>query len=35
LATKLLQGEEKQKAVFQDPSFNYQKWKAAQSAPKK
>jgi regulator of RNase E activity RraA len=34
-ATKLLQNEEKQKAVFQDPSFNYQKWKAAQSAPKK
>lgn len=34
-ATKLLAREEKQKAVFQDPKFNYKEWKAAQLLPKK
>jgi 4-hydroxy-4-methyl-2-oxoglutarate aldolase len=34
-ATKLLEGEEKQKAVFQDPKFSYTKWKEAQLQPKK
>ena len=34
-ATKLLEREEKQKAIFQDPKFDYQKWKANQLAPKK
>ena len=35
MATRLIEREEEQKAVFQDPNFNYQKWKAAQVAPKK
>lgn len=34
LATKLLEREEKQKAVFLDPQFEYSKWKATQPAPK-